>query len=190
MAVTTATSRWTLTADALDHLLDALDADRERAAVAYEQLRMRIARLFGWWGATNGDELADETLDRVARKLAAGAVIRDGSFAAYVRSVARLVYYERRRRRPAPLYEYQLTIVHDGTDARLRERLDLALSLLAPRDRRLALEYYGDGKAADVRRALASELRLSPAALRLRAHRIRERLEQLMRACSEREPER
>ena len=43
--------------------------------------------------------------------------------------------------------------------------------------RSLVLRYYGEGKAAEVRRRLASELTLSTTALRIRAHRIRMQLE-------------
>src|SRR5581483_2975223 len=95
-----------LTAQSLGHLLDLLDADRDRAALAYEKLRVRAAGLLEWWGAANADELADETLDRVARKLDGGASVPQTSLAAYVRGVARLVFYESRRgERSDPLPE-------------------------------------------------------------------------------------
>jgi hypothetical protein len=45
------------------------------------------------------------------------------------------------------------------------------------------LRYYGEGKAADVRRSLASELGVSMTALRLRAHRTRLQLERCVSAC-------
>jgi hypothetical protein len=42
--------RWTLGPDAFERLLAALNADRERAAIEYEQLRHRIIRLLRWLG--------------------------------------------------------------------------------------------------------------------------------------------
>ena len=45
--------RWRLSPDAFERLLAALNSDRERAAVAYEQLRHRIIGLLRWWGRHN-----------------------------------------------------------------------------------------------------------------------------------------
>jgi DNA-directed RNA polymerase specialized sigma24 family protein len=66
-----------------------------------------------------------------------------------------------------------------GQEDALR-RLDEALESLEPAERMLVLRYYGHGKKAEVRRSLADELRLSPTALRIRTHRLRQRLEALM----------
>ncbi|MBZ5556045.1 MAG: sigma-70 family RNA polymerase sigma factor [Acidobacteriia bacterium] len=175
-------TRWTLTSNALDRLLAALDEDRDRAALAYEQLRQRIIGLLGWWGAASAEDLADETLDRVARKLEEGAVIADGSLGAYVRGVARLVFYEWTRRPRAPhdvgaAGELIVAAADEPDGEDVLDNLDRCLDALSPDDRSLVLRYYGDGKAADVRRALAAELGISQTALRIRAHRLRDRLE-------------
>lgn len=171
---------WTLDAPSFERLLSALNADRDRAAVAYEQLRERITGLLEWWGARPADELADETLDRVARKLDEGAVIADGVFGAYVRGVARMVFFEWTRR-PKPVSEFRDVVMTSGDDdtrdEALLARVDTCLDSLSPADRDLVLRYYAEGKAADIRRRLAAELGLSPTALRIRAHRLRVRLE-------------
>src|SRR5262245_36440925 len=88
------TSDWRLTPAAFERLLSALAQDRESAAVEYERLRGRLVGLIGWWGASGSEDLADMTLDRVARKLEEGAVVPAGSFGAYVRGVARMIFYE------------------------------------------------------------------------------------------------
>src|SRR4029079_2064984 len=72
-----AKQRWVLTGEAFELLLAALHPERERAAAAYEQLRERTIGLLRWWGASRPEELTDETLDRVARKLAEGAPVPD-----------------------------------------------------------------------------------------------------------------
>jgi sulfur carrier protein len=175
---------WTLTSSAFERLLLTLDEDRERAALAYEQLRRRITGLMEWWGATASLDLADQTLDRVARKLEEGAVIADGSLGAYVRGVARMVFHEAARRqrdlphegdRPAPPPA-------DESEAALA-CLDRCLDSLAGGDRDLVLRYYDIGTAAEVRRRLAGELGISPIALRVRTHRLRERLEECVTGC-------
>src|SRR5258708_30616564 len=84
---------WTLSSPAFDRRLAALDPDRDRAATAYEELRRRLIGLLRWWGVPSAEDLADETLDRVARKLEGGVTIENGSIGAYVRGVARMVFY-------------------------------------------------------------------------------------------------
>jgi DNA-directed RNA polymerase specialized sigma24 family protein len=170
---------WTLDAQAFDRLLAALDADRERAAIAYEGLRRRLIALFHWWGASPAEDLADGTLDRVARKIAEGAVIPDASLGAFVRGVARLIVLEAQRRSRAVGAAEQIAVPSAAVGPEpVLERLDRSLDRLSPSDRTLVLGYYGEGKAADNRRKLAEQLEISPSALRIRAMRIRQRLEQ------------
>ena len=179
----------TLAPRAFERLLQALDPDRERAAAAYVRLRESIAGLMQWWGARNPGELADETIDRVARKLEEGAKIREGSLGPYVRGVARLVFYEANRKEGRELSlsaarELQSPISEEQSEAAL-VCLDGCLAALARDERKLVLRYYDIEKRgkADARRRLASEIGISPSALRIRAFRLRERLEQCVGSC-------
>jgi DNA-directed RNA polymerase specialized sigma24 family protein len=173
--------RWAINGAALDGLLGRLDHDRERAALAYEGLRSRLQALAGWWGSIDPLELADRALDRVAMKLEEGAVVPLSSLPAYIRSVARLLFYESLReaeREEKARRETPFT----GTDPaaeRTLEALDGCLDSLAAPERDLILDYYGGdgGSNSSARRSLAVKLDLSPTALRIRAHRLRERLE-------------
>ena len=163
-----------------------MDSDRDRAALAYEKLRERTAGLLEWWGATNADELADETLDRVARKLEEGASVKEGSLAAYVRGVARLVFYEARRAdRSDPLPPTDVAAPPADDEPRALECLDECLKSLATQERRLVLLYYDDRKA-ETRQRIARELDISMTALRIRMHRIRGRLEVCVSDCMKR----
>jgi DNA-directed RNA polymerase specialized sigma24 family protein len=175
--------RWDLTADTFERLLDALDPDRERAAVAYERLRYRIIGLLRWWGSPAAEQLADDTLDRVARKLQEGAQIPPGSLGAYVRGVARLVFYESTREPLAPLNgrEPEPVASSEVTDA--ADCLDRCLASWGTADRDLLLRYYDAGKASDVRKKMADELGISGTALRIRTHRLRARLERCVATC-------
>ena len=177
---------WRLTGSAFERLLQAFDADRDKAALAYEQLRHRIVGLIRWWGAWPAEDLADQTLDRVARKLEEGADVPSGSLGAYVRGVARMVFYEWTRASRATLPEAALDVRGDVDEAEATlHRLDRCLESLAPAERELVLRYYGEGRKSEVRRGLAKELGISPTALRIRAHRLRQRLEAGMRADPE-----
>ena len=61
--------RPTLTPETFATLLGCLDPDRERAGEKYEALRLTLVRFFQWRGAPFPDELADDTFDRVSKKL-------------------------------------------------------------------------------------------------------------------------
>jgi DNA-directed RNA polymerase specialized sigma24 family protein len=182
-----------LTATAFERLLQTLDPDRERAAAAYERLRESISGLMFWWGARTPSELADETIDRVARKLEEGAKIREGSLGAYVRGVARLVFYEASRRpgHEVPLSDSrELAAPEPGDNAEpALVCLDGCLSSITLDERKLVLRYYDLEKSgkADARRRLASEVGISTSALRIRTFRLRERLERCVSACLERQ---
>jgi DNA-directed RNA polymerase specialized sigma24 family protein len=168
---------------AFDRLLTALDADRDRAGAAYEHLRDRTAGLLRWWGATDPEDLADLTLDRVARKLEEGATIADGSFGAYVRGVARMIFYESRRRPHVQPGDAGYLAPPPSSDPDLLACLDSCLDRLNPGDRSTVLRYYGEGKLSEVRRRLAAELGVTMTALRIRAHRLRVQLERCVVAC-------
>jgi hypothetical protein len=181
-----ARTRWTLTPGAFDRLLAALHPDRDRAAVSYEQLRHRVIGLLRWWGALQPEDLADETFDRVARRLDEGATIGEGSLGAYIRGVARKVFYESTRE-PAtalPAREPAAPLRSDEVDA-AAECLDGCLESLEATERTLLLRYYDGEKAAAARKQLADELNLSATALRIRAHRLRVLLEGCVTACVE-----
>jgi DNA-directed RNA polymerase specialized sigma24 family protein len=164
-----------LSPEAFDRLLAMLHPEREQAAEAYTRLQNRIAGLLQWWGGVDPEGLADECLDRVARKLQEGAAIAPGSFGAYVRGVARMVFYEStRRERHDPLDEVASDRPENGDPNEAeRERclasLDRCLDGLAASDRALVLRYYVD-------------LGISATALRIRAHRLRARLEGCVQA--------
>ena len=177
-----------LTADGLEQLLRALDHDRDTAAREYSRLRERIAGLLRWWGAADSDGLADATMDRVARTLAHGKVVPRTSFGSYVQGVARMIFYEATRAERRRQVSEQQALLHDhaASASPLMDCLDRCLDRLQPAERDLMLRYYGAGRQHVVRRELADELGISSTALRLRAHRLRERLARDVRQLASR----
>lgn len=176
----------------LDALLLALDPDREKAAQTHEELRRRLRRFFEWRGARCADELTDETMDRVGRRLAAGNLISADEIPRYCIGVARNVLREFwRRRETAPgmqgIDENILDPVATADmDAEVQlECLERCLGALAPGARGLVLGYYsGEGRAkAEARRTLAAQLQVTPGTLRIRVYRLRLQLETCVRAC-------
>jgi len=178
-----------ITATGLSRLLASLDPDVERAALEYERLRRALIKFFDWRGGWPPEECADETLDRMARRLETETRIE--SARNYAHGVARLVLLERRRERSifsrdgtAELAGVEATTAGDANEP-LRDCFDRCLAELSDEGRSLATRYYegeGHSKIAN-RRRLASALGLSENALRSRVQRIRERLERCVHAC-------
>jgi DNA-directed RNA polymerase specialized sigma24 family protein len=172
-----------------DRFLEALDADPARASRRYEELRRKLVDLFRWRALGAPEDLADETIERVARKLEAGEVLR-GDVARYAGGVARLVALEAGRRgwREAPtdgaVLDTHPARVEDD-DGGARGCLDRCLEELAAPARDLLLRYQLDeGRTRiDQRKAIAGELGIGLNALRIRVHRIRAQVEQCVRDC-------
>lgn len=177
-----------MTARAFATLLSRLGPDAEQAGVAYEHLRRALLSFFEWRGAATPEECADETLDRLARRLDEGTAVEDlGRFA---RGIARLVLLEHWRRSDARSVSLDgLPTGHPAApeppDETLSECLGRCLDDLAPESRELILEYYvAEGSdRIDARRRLARRLGVSESALRNRAQRLRDRLERCLRPC-------
>jgi DNA-directed RNA polymerase specialized sigma24 family protein len=168
-------------------LLARLGPEAESAGTAYEHLRRALVSLFAWRGASTPEELADETLDRLARRLDEGVEVED--LARFARGIARLVLLEHWRRpegRGLPLDDAgRRPIANDTSDDARSECLHRCLGEIAPEGRDLILEYYSaEGRRRiDVRRSMARALGVSESALRNRAQRLRDRLERCITAC-------
>jgi DNA-directed RNA polymerase specialized sigma24 family protein len=181
-----------LTPETFGKLLACLDADRERAGEKYEQLRRTLIRFFEWRGAPFPEEHADETFDRVSRKL--GDRVEIANIGGYCYEVARLICLEALKgphRRSVSLDSSRLpvdvpTAVDETSRKELRQAcLENCLSDLPEESRDVILEYYRDDRHAriDRRRVLAQRLGLQRDALANRAQRVRNKLEQCVRLC-------
>jgi DNA-directed RNA polymerase specialized sigma24 family protein len=181
-----------LTAEALARLLARLGGDPERAGEAYEALRATLVKFFDWRGADHPDECADETIDRLAKRLHEGAPVDDPR--GYARGIARLVLLERWRRPDAgtrreghvDLARLPAPPPAETADDDARSQCFAGcLSELPAEGRRLILDYYSaEGRIKiDTRKRLAQTLGLSENALRSRAQRIRDRLERCVARC-------
>jgi DNA-directed RNA polymerase specialized sigma24 family protein len=160
-----------LDSEGLEALLNALGPDRELAGRNYEGLRRRLINLFAWEQFDAADELADETLNRLARKVIEGTEIPNLDRFAF--GIARLLMQEEGRRKrnlQSVLLELQRGTPRSPDWGSL-DAMDRCLAAL-PRDRRELIERY----YAEDRVALARSLDISVNALRNRAMRIREEL--------------
>lgn len=178
----------------LTALLQRLGPDRELAGTRYEQLRRRLVSIFEYRRCPYPEELADETLDRAARRLEQiGSEFVGSDPARYVYGVAWNVARESfRRRATVPLperWERLRTTAPPREDEEERESacLDRCLDRLAPGERGLVLGYFQGEKGERIERrsALAQELGISSNALRLKIHRLLHRLRECVVLCVE-----
>jgi DNA-directed RNA polymerase specialized sigma24 family protein len=185
-------SEWTLTEESFNRFLAHLDPDKNRAGEKYEALRLTLVKFFDWRGAHFPEECADETINRIARKIDSGEVIHD--ITTYGRGVARMILLEAFRRPDNwnvsfdELGEVRATgTAVEETDLQ-RRCLEECLSDLAAETRRLILDYYNDERRGkiDNRLSLAETLGIPLNALRSRAQRVRSKLENCVNRCVKR----
>jgi len=168
-----------------DRLLDWLDADREQAGVIYERIRWRLVAILASRGCLTPEEVADETIDRVARRVVDIRNTYTGDKAIYFLGVMNNVHHEYLRRPSLP----RLVEPEENIEAKERTHrcLDQCLDKLAPYSRQLIERYYTENKQAkiDLRKRIARELGIKATTLRLRALRIREKLQTCIEHCLE-----
>jgi DNA-directed RNA polymerase specialized sigma24 family protein len=179
-------SEWILTQAAFDGFLATLDHDRDRAGEKYEYIRLKLLKYFQWCGSEVPDIDADETINRVMRRLYEGQEVHN--LTGYIYGVAKLVHAEslkRLRRRQVLDEEMELSLPDiDVKAARYEACLERCLECLTAEAREVIIEYYRHRKTEkiDCRKRLAARLGISLSTLRVKMYRQRISLE----ACVER----
>jgi RNA polymerase sigma-70 factor, ECF subfamily len=177
-----------LTQSSLDRLLTSLDPERERAGELYEIVRRKLLKFFDCRASPTPEDDADETINRVARRLADGEAIEN--MAAYFYGVARLVLLEsgRQHRREVASSDAMsaATLREESSESDIRLRcLEQCLQALPAANRELLVAYYEGDKGGRIRQRhqLADAQGLPINALRIRVHRLRVTMEECVRKC-------
>jgi RNA polymerase sigma factor (sigma-70 family) len=178
-----------LTRQGFDKFLLRLDPDRDTAGRKYEVLRSKLISYFDWRNCPFPEDHADEALTRVIRKIEAGEELRDPS--TYVFGIARMLLLEIARTREKERVALNLLPDTQSVDTESDEAqkrincLRQCLAALPEKSRELITEYYeGEGPAKiNRRKELAAHLGMQLNALRIRACRLREKLEECMGRC-------
>lgn len=175
-----------LTQDTFDCLLNWLDLNRETAGEKYEEIRSGLIDLFEYKGCVGAEDLADETINRVARRVKEISGTYTGDPARYFYGVGKRVYMEYlKQKRPTELLPAILMAPQTDDVERQYACLEQCMGKLTSVNRTLILQYYRERKQAkvDSRRTLRRVLNLKPSALRVRVFRIRATLEECVRRC-------
>jgi len=190
---------WPLTPPAFHRLLAWLDEDTSSEGGTYLEMHRRLVSYFDRKNCATPDELADETLNRVSRRLEEEGAIETETPARYCYIVARFVFMEHLRNIRKGYESFNDTRLTASTvfnssetddEREAKEKmlncLEQCTSQLEPRNRDIITRYYvGTGRARiENRNLLAKELGVTMNALSIRACRIRNKLEACVRPCA------
>lgn len=185
--------KWVLTQEAFDRLLAALGPDRESAGEKYLEVRNNLIRFFEWRGCPFPEDHTDETINRVAKRACEGEEIRNpaGYFLGVARMLLLEIHKEQARERQA------LSELADAGAAPYQfeeleprvECLDRCLGSLSAENRELILQYYQGEKGAKIenRKRLTGRFKVPVNTLRMRALRLREKLQVCVENCMKNE---
>jgi RNA polymerase sigma factor (sigma-70 family) len=160
----------------------------ERAGEKYEIIRRKLVKYFDWHGAHFPEECADETINRVIRKLESEPII---DISTYCIGIARFVFLETLKKsdnRQVSLDELNPVAAAQPEEEEYiarQECLEHCLRELPVESRQLILQYYRDERRDKInnRQAMADQLGIPLNALRSRVQRIRDKLEQCVKSC-------
>ena len=146
-------------------------------------------KFFDWRGAHFPEDLADETINRVIRKIDEGETIRD--VPTYCHGVARMVLLEKLKGPESRRADFEglppaaLVAPDPKEEDEKQDCFELCLKELPVESLQLILQYYSDEKREKINRRLemAERMGIPLNALRSRAQRIRNRLEECVDGC-------
>ncbi len=184
MAQSQPKKEWNLTEDVLAKFLIWLNPDPNQAGEKYEEIRRRLIKIFACRGCNCAEDLADETINRVARKVSEIAETYVGDPALYFYGVAHYVHHEFLRKKPDPQPPPPLADESSRTEEEY-ECLEQCMESLPARSKELFLQYSQEEKGAKIehRKQLAQQLGIPLNALRIRACRIRAHLQACVLEC-------
>lgn len=164
----------------------------------YLEVRQRLELYFDRKNCVAPSKLADETLNRVIRKLEESGDINGVAPLQYCYSVAKDVFLEALRAdnrspfyrpvtktNPTNLASQSVNILGGDATSEQKEKVGACMETLSSADRELIVEYYrGEQRSkTEHRAALAARLGMTANALSNRACGVRQRLEVCIQAC-------
>ena len=188
---------WSITPSAFQRLLEWLDEGKNSDGQNYLEMQQRLVSYFDRKNCLTPNEFADETLNRVARRLEEEGVIESEAPAKYCYIVARFVFMEYLRgmdKASVPIDDVlsQKLAAQDSeneekeTKEKMLNCLEHCTNQLETANRDIIISYYFGEERVKIenRRALANKLEISVNALSIRACRIRDKLETCVEKCA------
>ncbi len=175
-----------LTQEDFDALLAWLDLNRDQAGISYEKIRQGLIRYFYFKGCSDAEDLADETINRVIKKIPTLEKNPDYKYVTIFYGFASNIYLEElRRKKNKVTIEADFPYKIQENDEERQECLDECLKNLENEERQLLLEYYAKDKSDkfEHRRKLAESIGLTANAMHVKIHRLRFALKKCIEKC-------
>ncbi len=182
---------WVLTQSAFHRFLDWLDGGAPSSGHRYLGIRDRLVVYFDRKNCLFPEELADETLNRVTRRLEEEGAIESDSPLHYCYIIARFVFLNSlRSQQRQQHWNDQAPAMPDSSEEKQEQErrsdcLARCMLNLETEDRELIIDYYRGERRAKIesRKAMAEKLEVTMNTLSIRACRIRGKLGRCMRSC-------
>jgi DNA-directed RNA polymerase specialized sigma24 family protein len=166
---------------AFDKLFQLLEPKAQSIEEGFQQCRFKLLKFFAWRRCEDPENLADETVNRLLKNVAAGQEILADKPYSYVYAIASHVFMEylRAKKKSGVIID-----IDDMQEMAVPEVVDdcqkQCLEQLSNEKRELLARYYLDD---DQRDDIAEEQGLSLNALRLQVHRIKHGLRRCCEDC-------
>lgn len=174
-----------LTPEVFAYFLEWLNPDRDIAAEEYERLRFRLITFFSHRNCRFPDELADETINRVALKI---KEIEIENKMGFCYGVAKNIFLEslRKEKEFINIEDIQIALPEKKEEEFNDRCLNKCLASLEPENRSLILDYFSESKSAKIslREKLSAGLSISQTALRMKIVRLKQRLKLCLEGCN------
>jgi len=182
------------TPEAFEKLLLRLHPDRERAGEEYELLRLKLREFFRPRACLYAEELVDETINRLAKKIDEGEEIRDVLRFCY--GLAHFVWMEFLKRPEARgmtldnLPKEPFVLPGSMLQKQREACFYHCLRQLPAGESALIIEYWehGDETNREARKKISLRMGITLTALRIRISRIKVKLETCFDNCLEKGP--
>jgi RNA polymerase sigma factor (sigma-70 family) len=168
-----------------------LNKNREIAGQKYESIRLRLIKIFYARGCSSAEELADETINRVIKKVDKIAETYEGDPASYFYGVAKNVFREYTRRPkteelPDIIAQAETSVAENDTYNRCIRK---CLNKIKPEQLKLLTKYYKGKKGDKIarRKEIEQNLDITNRTLRIRIFRIKKILYKCIQNCKKQE---
>ncbi len=176
-----------ITQEDFDGLLGWLASDAEEAGRKYETVRAGLINYFYYRGCADAEDLADETINRVATKINGTKFDENFKVNSYFYSFASKIYLEDYKQRKRFVSEPEdLAVLPPEEEYNPGAAcLEDCLSKHPPEERSLLIKYYGFGKSerAEQRKRLAAEQKINILFLHTKISRLKKVLRECLRKC-------
>jgi len=175
-----------------DNLLRWFSPDADEAGKKYEEIRVGLIKYFSYRGCPESESLADETINRVAKKQSEFNLEKDFKLITYFYSFASKIYledYSERKRNTEKIdklkAQYRRSVLLEPKISPAGVCLEKCLADRSAEERRFIRKYYSFEKSekSEARRRMAEDLEINMQLLHTKISRLKKNLRECLKKC-------